>query len=111
MRACLVGRETPVRQFANTGAELDDKLAATHLTLFKGDETIDKGTGVNVLDGPLHALHHFVQELQACPGAPALQPGEVITTGTWTDAWPIVPGETWRAEFEAPFDSLEVTLR
>jgi 2-keto-4-pentenoate hydratase len=107
----LVGRETPVRQFASTGAELDDKLAATHLTLFKGDETIDKGTGVNVLDGPLHALRHFVQELQACPGAPALQPGDVITTGTWTDAWPIAPGETWRAEFEAPFDSLAITLR
>lgn len=107
----LVGRETPVRQFARTGAELDDQLAAARLRLFKGDEAVDEGTGVNVLDGPLHALCHFVQELQACPGAPALQPGDVVTTGTWTDAWPIVPGETWRAEFEAPFDSLEITLR
>ena len=56
-------------------------------------------------------LLHFLHELQACPGAPALQPGEVVTTGTWTDAWPIAPGQVWRSEFDAPFDGLEVTLR
>jgi 2-oxo-3-hexenedioate decarboxylase len=107
----LVGRETPVRQFASSGAALDDTLAATRVKLFKGDALTDEGTGINVLDGPLHALHHFVQELRNCPGAPELQPGDVVTTGTWTDAWPIAPGEVWRAEFEAPFESLEIALR
>jgi 2-keto-4-pentenoate hydratase len=107
----LIGRETPVRQFASSGAALDGMLAATHVRLLKGDALTDEGTGINVLDGPLHALCHFVQELRNCPGAPELQPGDVVTTGTWTDAWPIAPGEAWRAEFEAPFESLEIALR
>jgi 2-keto-4-pentenoate hydratase len=107
----LVGRETPVRQFAGSGTALDDMLAATRVRLFKGDAPIDEGTGINVLDGPLHALCHFVQELRNCPGGPELQPGDVVTTGTWTDAWPIAPGEAWRAEFEAPFEALEIALR
>jgi 2-oxo-3-hexenedioate decarboxylase len=64
-----------------------------------------------VADGALHALRHFVQELRNCPGAPELQPGDVVTTGTWTDAWPIAPGQAWRTEFEAPFESLEIALR
>jgi 2-keto-4-pentenoate hydratase len=107
----LVGRETPIRQFARTGAELDDKLAATHLKLLQGRcddrrrHRRQRARRSAACAPPLRA------RTASCPGAPALQPGEVITTGTWTDAWPIVPGETWRAEFEAPFDSLEVTLR
>ena len=107
----LVGRETPMRQFASSGAALDDTLAATRVRLLRGDALVDEGTGVNVLDGPLHALCHFVQELRSCPGAPELKPGDVVTTGTWTDAWAIAPGETWRAEFDAPFHSLEMALR
>ena len=35
-------------------------------------------------------------------GAPDLRPGDVVTTGTWTDAWPVTPGETWTAQFDAP---------
>jgi 2-keto-4-pentenoate hydratase len=30
----------------------------------------------------------------------------VITTGTWTDAWPLQAGERWRAEFSASLGSL-----
>jgi 2-oxo-3-hexenedioate decarboxylase len=107
----LVGRETPVARFATSGQALDDLLGRTRVRLYRDDVLIDEGTGINVLDGPLHALHHFNQELQRCPGAPALQPGEVVTTGTWTDAWPLAPGQRWRAEFDAPFASLGITLR
>ena len=66
---------------------------------------IETGRGTNVLDGPLQALQHFVRELRACPGAPALQPGDVVTTGTWTDAWPVAVGERWRADFDAPLSA------
>ncbi|MFS2055492.1 hydratase, partial [Variovorax sp. CT11-76] len=97
--------------FASDGAALDALLARTRLRLSRDGTPIEEGTGANVLDGPLHALLHFLHELQACPGAPALQPGEVVTTGTWTDAWPIAPGQVWRSEFDAPFDGLEVSLR
>lgn len=107
----LVGRETPVGHFATSAQALDDLLGRTRVRLYRGDALIDEGKGVNVLDGPLHALHHFNQELQRCPGAPALMPGDVVTTGTWTDAWPLEPGQSWRAEFDAPFDSLGITLR
>ena len=61
-----------------------------------------------VLDGPLHALAHLLAELRNCPGAPALQPGDVVTTGTWTDAWPVQRGETWHAEFGAPLAPISV---
>ena len=106
----LVGRPTPVRQNAATGEVLDTMLAASSVRLYRGDELIDQGTGRNVLDGPLHALLHFVLELQQCPGAPSLRQGDVVTTGTWTDAWPLQPGARWRAEFDAALQGVEVAL-
>jgi 2-oxo-3-hexenedioate decarboxylase len=106
----LIGRKTPVRALAGSGERLDAMLAATRLRLLRGAALVDEGLGQNVLDGPLHALHHFVEEMYRCPGAPALQPGDVVTTGTWTDAWPPAPGETWRSEMDAPFLPLEVTF-
>ena len=30
---------------------------------------------------------------------PALAAGEIISTGTWTDAYPIAPGQTWISAF------------
>lgn len=107
----LVGNETPVGRFAASAQALDELLGRTRVRLYRGDALVEEGKGVNVLDGPLHALHHFNQELQRCPGAPALMPGDVVTTGTWTDAWPLEPGQSWRAEFDAPFDSLGIALR
>ena len=106
----LIGATTPVRDIARSGEALDARLATTGVRLFRGDTPVDDGIGANVLDGPLHALLHFVRELRACPGAPALRAGDVVTTGTWTDAWPIVAGETWRSEFDAPFAGLTVML-
>jgi 2-keto-4-pentenoate hydratase len=32
----------------------------------------------------------------------------VVTTGTWTDAWPLEAGQRWRAEFDAPLHGLEI---
>jgi 2-oxo-3-hexenedioate decarboxylase len=98
----LVGRKVPVRDIASHASELNDLLAATRVTLMQGDQIIDQGCGANVLDSPLHALHHFLAELRLCPGAPDLGPGDVITTGTWTDAWPVVAGERWTGIFSAP---------
>ncbi|SAL16679.1 2-keto-4-pentenoate hydratase [Caballeronia humi] len=107
----LVGPRMPVRQIATSGSALDAALAAAHVRLYHGDALIDEGVGANVLDGPLHALLHFVREMQRCSGAPALKAGDVVTTGTWTDAWPIEPGQTWRSERDAPFAPLTITLR
>ena len=40
-----------------------------------------------------------------------LQPGDVVTTGTWTDAFAIASGEHWQAQFSAPLPSLSVTMK
>jgi 2-keto-4-pentenoate hydratase len=104
----LVGRKIPVAQLPREAQAFDAQLARARVVLRQGERQVDTGTGANVLDGPLHALHHFVQELRNCPGAPDLQPGDVVTTGTWTDAYPAQPGETWRADFEAPLAPLTI---
>ncbi len=105
----FVGPTQPVRAWADHGAALDERLAASRVQLSRDGVPIEQGQGRHVLDGPLHALLHFVHELQRCPGAPALRPGDVVTTGTWTDAWPLAPGQTWLAAFDAPLASF--TLR
>jgi 2-oxo-3-hexenedioate decarboxylase len=41
------------------------------------------------------------------PTHPPLQPGEIITTGTITDAWPVTPGERWSSDYgELPLRGL-----
>jgi 2-oxo-3-hexenedioate decarboxylase len=106
----LVGKRRPVRDVAPDAAALESQLARARVVLHHGDEAKDRGVGANVLDGPLHALLHFVNALRDCPGAPDLKPGDVVTTGTWTDAWPVKPGERWRARFEAPLSDIEVVF-
>ncbi len=106
----LVGRKLALRQIAANAGELATLLSAAQVSLLKEDAVVDQGLGANVLDSPLHALHHFLTELRQCPGAPDLLPGDVVTTGTWTDAWPIQPGECWTARFSAPLPELRVAF-
>lgn len=57
---------------------------------------IETGHATNVLgDGPLAALRHVVEVLANDLSSPPLAAGEVVTTGTLTNAYPIKPGETW----------------
>ncbi len=106
----LIGVRMAVCKLAPDGAALEAALARCAVSLYRNDELVDGGIGANVLDGPLHALQHLVLELQSCAGAPRLQPGDVVTTGTWTDAWPIEAGQQWRAEFESPLCTLGVAV-
>jgi 2-keto-4-pentenoate hydratase len=106
----LVGQKLPVRQIAPNAKELCAVLAATTVRLTQDAKVVDSGAGAAVLEDPLQALLHFMQELGQCPGAPDLQPGDVITTGTWTDAWPVAAGQTWAADFDAPLHRLEVAF-
>lgn len=104
----LVGRRIAAARLPREAGAFDAQLAAAPITLWRDGARIDEGRGANVLDGPLHALAHFVAALRDCPGAPDLQPGDVVTTGTWTDAWPVHRGERWRADFAAPLEPLSV---
>lgn len=103
---CLHGRLLvghAVKLPAGTSPEtLIESLAGVQLKLYADGVLKDQGVGANVLDGPVQALLHFVRELRATPGAPALRAGDIITTGTLTDAWPVRAGETWHTEIEAP---------
>jgi 2-keto-4-pentenoate hydratase len=107
----LVGARQSVRGIAASASEFDALLAKGNVALMHGSETKERGRGSNVLDGPLHALLHFLGTLRDCPGAPDLQPGDVVTTGTWTDAWPVRPGETWSAQFDAPLGRIQVQFK
>jgi 2-oxo-3-hexenedioate decarboxylase len=70
-------------------------LASFEIDLFCDGAHVDRGRAANVLDGPLFALRHLVAALAANPAGPALQAGEIVTTGTLTRAFPVSPGQTW----------------
>ena len=106
----LVGQRVPVRAVSDSAQALDELLARATVSLLRDGDVVDRGAGANVLDSPLRALHHFLRELRACPGAPDLQPGDVVTTGTWTDAWPVAPGQSWAARFSTPLPGLQLQL-
>jgi 2-keto-4-pentenoate hydratase len=106
----LVGSKVPVRDIARNAQALCATLAAATVRLSQDAAVVDSGAGAAVLDDPLHALLHFIRELRQCPGTADLQPGDVITTGTWTDAWPVAPGQTWAADFDAPLPRLKVAF-
>ncbi|MDO8906444.1 MAG: hydratase [Hydrogenophaga sp.] len=104
----LVGQRKPLHEIADSAATLDNLLANARVSLEKNNQPVEEGQGANVLDSPLRALLYFTQTLRACPGAPDLQAGDVITTGTWTDAWPVLRGEQWTARFSAPLGNLSL---
>jgi 2-keto-4-pentenoate hydratase len=67
------------------------------------------GQATDVLGGPLRALARLVEEIARMPGAGPILPGEVVTTGTLTDARPVRSGEKWRTSFEGiGLDGLEI---
>ena len=69
------------------------------LRLGKDGKEVEAGHGENVLGGPLSALRHLVATLADDPPN-ALRVGEIVSTGTLTDAWPIAPGTEWSARYE-----------
>lgn len=107
----LVGRRVAIGSLASGASELNALLASTRVSLMKGEQCMEEGCGANVLDSPLMALQYFLRELRQCPGAPDLGPGDVVTTGTWTDAWPVRAGERWTGAFGGPLSPLEVAFQ
>jgi 2-oxo-3-hexenedioate decarboxylase len=88
-----------------------EKLAVTRpwveaqLSRFRVELESDKGvcrTGhaSNVLGGPVEALKFLVEEIARHPKCEPLRPGELVTTGTLTEAMPARTGDSWAARFE-----------
>jgi 2-oxo-3-hexenedioate decarboxylase len=106
----LVGTRVPVAAVAKDATSFEERLAGCRVALHLRSQQVDEGMGANALDGPLHALQHFLHVLRTVPGAPEVRPGDVVTSGTWTDAWPVAAGELWVAQFEAPLSRLEIVF-
>jgi 2-oxo-3-hexenedioate decarboxylase len=82
-------------------ASLAAALPACAVTLSRGGQIIDRGVGANVLDSPALALGHLARLLAGQQDSPPLAAGEIVTTGTITDAWPVAPGEIWSSDYGA----------
>ena len=95
--ALVVGAPLPVTN--ENRAALAATLPTFGLTLRRGGIVIDTGVGANVLDSPALALVHLARVLAHQPQFPQLIAGEIVTTGTITDAWPVAPGETWSSDY------------
>jgi 2-oxo-3-hexenedioate decarboxylase len=77
------------------GEPLAGDLSALRVELLCDGEVKDRGAGSVVLDGPLQALKTLIDSMAAITPHWRVAAGDVITTGTITDAWPLLPGQHW----------------
>ncbi len=94
----LVGPRVDAARFGAMAPE----LAAVRLELSRDGEPVDAGQGAAVLDGPLTALRLWLDAMAAQPHGWRVRAGDVVTTGTLTDAWPLEPGQAWRTQLDDP---------
>ena len=90
--ALLLGARYPV---SPDPACWDVALASFTIDLLGSKGMRRQGHGANVLGGPIKALRFLVKELGRYPACEPLAPGELITTGTLTEAMPVRAGQTW----------------
>jgi 2-oxo-3-hexenedioate decarboxylase len=93
-----VGPRVPVARFADLGAE----LAALQVELHDANGLVERGDASVVLDGPLNALRLWVDAMARQQPRWTIAPGDCVTTGTMTDAWPLAPGQRWQTRLSDP---------
>jgi 2-oxo-3-hexenedioate decarboxylase len=107
--ALVVG--TPVRVTDANRASLAQMLPTFEVALRKGGAVLERGVGANVLGSPALALAYLARVLAAQPTAPPLVAGEIVTTGTITDAWPVARGDVFSSDYgNLGVPGLELTL-
>ena len=94
----LVGPRVPAAGWER----MAEDLAALHIELLEDGQPRDTGQGRVVLDGPLHALQHWLRAMAEHTPQWSVEPGHVVTTGTLTDAWPLQPGQRWQTRLSQP---------
>lgn len=77
----------------------DDQLHSFTVELESEAGDLRQGRATDVLGGPLEALQFLTEEIGHRPKCEPLQPGELITTGTLTEAMPVKAGDVWGARF------------
>lgn len=91
----VVGPPIPLTRI---GGDVAGALERFELTLTCDGRRVATGRGGNVLGSALFALQYLCSVLDEHPSAAALRPGELVTTGTVADAYPVQAGQRWRAE-------------
>ncbi|MGB7181059.1 MAG: fumarylacetoacetate hydrolase family protein [Burkholderiaceae bacterium] len=94
--ALFVGPRYKPKQLCINPTDLPTWLSELEVDLYEAGQSdaIDRGIGAYVLDGPLHAIAHLMAQLQS--NGRTLSAGDIITTGTITDAQPLIAGQQWR---------------
>jgi 2-oxo-3-hexenedioate decarboxylase len=95
----IVGAAVPITD-ANR-KQVIRTLSTFAATLSRNGTIVDRGIGANVLDSPALALGHLARVLAGQPQFPPLQAGELVSTGTITDAAPVAAGEVWTSDYGA----------
>jgi 2-oxo-3-hexenedioate decarboxylase len=94
----LVGPRAAVQGWQTLATD----LAAMQVELLCDGVVKDCGLGSVVLDGPLHALKAWIDAMAVMTPAWRVTAGEFVTTGTITDAWPLVQGQHWQTRLSEP---------
>jgi 2-oxo-3-hexenedioate decarboxylase len=102
----IVGTPVAVERIAGLAAA----LPFLKIDLLKNREKVDQGIGANVLDSPLLSLAFLVEILAQQPESPPLAAGEIVSTGTLTDAHPVNAGEIWSTDLHG-FAARGLTLK
>lgn len=103
--ALIVGPALAVTH--SNAAALANQLAEFKLELIRNDELVEEGAGKNSLRSPALCVAELARA--AAERGDPLQKGELISTGTLTNAQPIAPGEEWRADLNGlPLATLRV---
>lgn len=85
--------------------------SASSVSLSRDGILLAAGFGSEVLNSPLHALWHLHQMLQGQTLFAPLGAGEIVTTGSWTDSYPVSGGQTWQTAFSGlQFEGMTVSF-
>jgi 2-oxo-3-hexenedioate decarboxylase len=90
--ALLIGERHPTSRARERWGEA---LSNFRIKLLRDGKVMTHGHAHDVLGGPIHALRFLVRELAHRPASEPLRSGEIVTTGTLTQAMPAAPEETW----------------
>jgi 2-oxo-3-hexenedioate decarboxylase len=90
----FVGEPVPMSVFADAPGE----LASVHVELHRDGALIDAGDSSVVLDGPLSALRIWVDAMTSQEQRWPIVAGDIVTTGTITDAAPMSPGQRFHTQ-------------
>lgn len=97
----FVGPRVPIERFVRDG-DVATQLAALRVTLSCDGEEVETGSADIVLDGPLDALRVWVDAMAAQVPRWPIADGDIVTTGTITDAAPMSPGQLWQTRLSDP---------